>query len=231
MLLPGLLYAVLTESKLELKRADCEGEDSTSKQEDWSHSQPDTLRSTLFNAVPEISTGILNAIDRFSITHLRRGGTSTKSASMPNSPRTSSSDRYINNNRTHGGSARSADGSGRDFASWLISGSGSGSGSSSSRFQELFASNFERDEEEPVATISYIPGKVIIDGMLSPELAESENNYPSKSKSSFGSEDEGEYSVVSCDVPSDFQALATASAADASLFTFVDEEDYYSDEV
>lgn len=190
------------------------------REQDWSR-QPcdanDTTRhssfqTTLFSAVPEISTGILNAMDRFGMTHLRGY---RKSASMPNSSRISS-DKY-----THG-SPQSAD---YGTEAWLHG---------SSRFQSAkggkFTSNFET--EDSIGTISYISAKVIISRTVNPELADSENPC-----ASFGSEDprssfrsEGDGHLISSDPHSDFQALATASAADASLFSFVDEEDYESDE-
>lgn len=37
--------------------------------------------------------------------------------------------------------------------------------------------------------------------------------------------------LTSSDPPSDFHAMAAANSADASLFTFGDEEDYQSDEI
>lgn len=217
-----------------MKLADSEGEEEESpgmsacrstekrdiREQDWSRQPCDandstrhsSFQTTLFSAVPEISTGILNAMDRLGMTHLRGY---RKSASMPNSSRISS-DRYTD------GSAQSAD---YGTEAWLHG---------SSRFQSSkegkFTSDFERDD--PIGTISYISAKVIISGKLNTELADSENPCASFSsedpRSSFRSEDGGH--LIISDPHSDFQALAAASAADASLFSFVDEEDYESDE-
>lgn len=72
-----------------------------------------------------------------------------------------------------------------------------------------FAADSDGKQGSNGETISYIPGKVIVSGTLAGD-----------------GDDDPRLSMEA--PPSDFQALAAASA-DSSLFTFVDEDDYESD--
>lgn len=164
----------------------------------------------LSNAVTEVSTGILNAMDRLGMNHLR---VHARSASVPSSPR-------ISSDRHNYGSARSAD---YEKDCWSIG---------SSRFQssndvlrKQFTYDFEAGEPAGLTVDSAICNREL--SGLSLDCENSGASFRSDDPgSSFRSED-GTFG----DAPSDFQALAAASAADASLFTFGDEEDYDSDEI
>ncbi|KAG0564540.1 hypothetical protein M758_8G115300 [Ceratodon purpureus] len=164
----------------------------------------------LSNAVTEVSTGILNAMDRLGMNHLR---THSRSASVPSSPR-------ISSDRHHYGSARSAD---FEKDSWSTG---------SSRFQsskEVLQKQFTYDFEASEPAGSMVDSSVC-NRELSGLSLECENSGASFRSDDPGSSFRSEDDTFS-DVPSDFQALAAASAADASLFTFGDEEDYDSDEM
>ena len=160
----------------------------------------------LSNAVTEVSTGILNAMDRLGMNHLR---IHPRSASVPSSPR-------ISSDWHNYGSARSAD----DEKHGWSTGS-SRFQTSKQELQKQFTYDFEADE---------LAGTTVDSAIWNTERSgwslECEN-----SGASFRSDDPGSSfrSEVS-EAPSDFQALAAASAADASLFTFGDEDDYDSDE-
>lgn len=183
----------------------------------------------------EVSSGFLNAMDRIGISHL--GGQNGKSMSMPSSPR-------ISRDRLRQfGSARSAD---YERDGWSTTTAGS------SRFQNDVAKSVEKFSEE----LEFDGGPTTEDDDAvtrnshgSGEQEESDQPVELASGASIGTENpadssfrseepggsfrsEEDYgSVVSAaDPPSDFQALAAASAADASLFTFGDDEDYESDE-
>ena len=185
----------------------------------------------------EMSSGILNAMDRFGISHL--GGQNGKSMSMPSSPR-------ISRDRLgQFGSARSAD---YERDGWSTT-------TGSSRFQNDVAKGMEKDSEDfekdesdaGLMTANYDAMRTNSHGSAEQEESHQpielasgapigcENPANSSFRSeepdgSFRSEDEHRSAVLAADPPSDFQALAAASAADASLFTFGDDEDYESDE-
>ncbi|XP_073386395.1 uncharacterized protein [Physcomitrium patens] len=175
-----------------------------------------TLQLALSNAVSDVSTGIFNAVDR-----LR---SHTRSASMPSSPRLFS-DQY---NR---GFARSDDNS---KVGWSAG---------SSRLQSLNEGLQEKtthayDKSGSANINSFTSGRGIDDfTVCDTEFVEFPLDFENPSSpvrvedegSSFRIEDD--VSVMSSDSCSDFQALAVASAADTSLFTFADEEDYESDEM
>jgi len=148
--------------------------------------------------VTEISTGLLNAMDRFGMTHLR------KSASLPNSPRVSA-DQHEQHSL-----AWSA-----DFEK---------DSTQSSRFQsskEVLRKQFTYDFEAGESARMPSDSDEYRDGL-------SACNRVDLASSSRSEED---VNLPLCEPTSDFQALAAASAADASLFTFCDDEDYDSDEV
>lgn len=162
----------------------------------------------LSNAVTEVSTGILNAMDRFGMNHLR---VHQRSASVPNSPRISSV-------RHNHGATRSAD---YEKDGWSTG---------SSRFQsskEMLEKQFTHDFEagEPAGiTVDSATGNGELPGL---DCENSGASFRSEDPGASFRSEEGTFS----DVPSDFQALAAASAADASVFTFGDDEDYDSDEM
>lgn len=172
------------------------------------------FQTVLSNAVTEVSTGIINAMDKFGITHLRAY---PRSASMPNSPRIVSLERHNH------GSSRSAD---HEKDSWSTR--SSRFQNSKATLQKRFTYDFEGCESADMNTD--LPD-ISCREHTALSLDCDNRSISSRSEdpgSSFQSEDDA--SLMSSDPPSDFQALAAASSADASLFTF-GEEDYDSDEM
>lgn len=172
------------------------------------------FQTVLSNAVTEVSTGFLNAMDKFGMTHLKAH---PRSASMPNSPRNVSLERHDH------GSSRSADHEKDGFSTGSFRFQ-----TSKAELQKKFTYDFEGGESPSVNTD--LPDNSCREyAALSLECDNRRISSQSEDPgSSLKSEDDA--SLICSDPPSDFQALAAASSADASLFTF-GEEDYDSDEV
>jgi phosphatidylinositol-3,4,5-trisphosphate 3-phosphatase/dual-specificity protein phosphatase PTEN len=171
------------------------------------------FQNVITNAMSDMGNGILNAVDRIRISHLSVSGRLT---SLPNSPR------MIHGDRQDFGSARST---GENVANceWLYGSSRSLSG----RF--LASSSFEDQTVKTAGKLEQL-GIINVDqtgdgGDFSDHLC---SHFKETPNSSFHSEDNGSVNYV--DPPSDFQALAVASAADASVFSFVDDDDYESED-